>query len=122
MYFVAIFLIFFLLCLFYMFFFFTDDFSFLYIYCLWYRCFFSFLNFNFGIAILHFVNQRTRFLFIIKCGSLFYLVVDQLQCLMVIGRDGGSSTLCHRCEFACQQRVLRTFPCPGFYAPVMGII
>ena len=29
------------------------------------------------------------------------------------GRDGGLSTLCHNCRFACQQRVLKTFPGPG---------
>ena len=34
--------------------------------------------------------------------------------LGLIGRDGGLSTLCHGCEFACQQRVLKTFPGPGY--------
>ena len=33
--------------------------------------------------------------------------------LGLIGRDGGLSTLCHSCGFACQQRVLKTFPGPG---------
>ena len=33
--------------------------------------------------------------------------------LGLIGRDGGLSALCHSCEFACQQRVLKTFPGPG---------
>ena len=33
--------------------------------------------------------------------------------LGMIGRDGGLSTLCHSCGFACQQRVLKTFPGPG---------
>ena len=28
--------------------------------------------------------------------------------------DGGLSTLCHSCGFACQQRVLKTFPGPGY--------
>ena len=32
----------------------------------------------------------------------------------LIGRDGGLSTLCHSCGFACQQRVLKTFPGPGY--------
>ena len=32
--------------------------------------------------------------------------------LGLIGRDGGLSTLCHGCGFACQQRVLKTFPGP----------
>ena len=29
-----------------------------------------------------------------------------------IGRDDGLSTLCHSCEFACQQRVLKMLPGP----------
>ena len=33
----------------------------------------------------------------------------QFQYLMMIGRDGGLSTLCHSCRFDCQQRVLKTF-------------
>ena len=35
-------------------------------------------------------------------GSPFYPVTAQSQCLMAIGRDSGSSTLCHSCEFTCQ--------------------
>ena len=34
--------------------------------------------------------------------------------LGVKGRDGGLSTLYHSCGFACQQRVLKTFPGPGY--------
>ena len=34
--------------------------------------------------------------------------------LGLIRRDGGLSTLCHSCGFACQQRVLKTFPGPGY--------
>ena len=33
--------------------------------------------------------------------------------LGLIRRDGGLSTLCHSCRFACQQSVLKTFPGPG---------
>ena len=29
-------------------------------------------------------------------------------------RDGGLSTLCHSWGFACQERVLKTFPGPGY--------
>ena len=32
----------------------------------------------------------------------------------LIGRDRGLSTLCHSCGFACQQRVLKTFPGPRY--------
>ena len=35
-------------------------------------------------------------------GSPFYPVTAQSQCLMAIGKDSGSSTLCHSCEFTCQ--------------------
>ena len=34
--------------------------------------------------------------------------------LGLIGRDGGLSTLCHGCGFACHQRVLKTFLGPGY--------
>ena len=30
--------------------------------------------------------------------------------LGLIGENDGLSTLCHSCRFACQQRVLKTFP------------
>ena len=42
--------------------------------------------------------------------------------LELIGRDGGLSTLCHSCGFACQQRVLKTFPGPGYLRSEDGVI
>ena len=30
------------------------------------------------------------------------------------GRDGGLSTLCHKCGFACQQKMLKTLPDLGY--------
>ena len=33
---------------------------------------------------------------------------------MLIGRDGGLSTPCHSCGFACQHRVQKTFLGPGY--------
>ena len=39
--------------------------------------------------------------------------------LGLIGRDGALSTLCHSCGFACQQRVLKTFPGP-WLSPLRG--
>ena len=42
-------------------------------------------------------------------SSRFYLAMTQSQCLMVIWRDDGLSTLCNSCSFACQQRVLKLF-------------
>ena len=46
----------------------------------------------------------------------------QSQCLMVIGTDGGLSSLCHSCGFACQQKVLKTFPGPGYLRSENGVI
>ena len=40
----------------------------------------------------------------------------------LIGRDGGLSTLCHSCGFACQHRVLKTFPGPGYLHSEDGIV
>ena len=40
--------------------------------------------------------------------------------LGLIGRDGGLSTLCHSCGFACQQRVLKRFLALAISAPRMG--
>ena len=37
-------------------------------------------------------------------------------------RDGGLSTLCHSCGFDYQQRVLKTFPGPGYLRSEYGIV
>ena len=42
--------------------------------------------------------------------------------LGLIGRDGGLSALCHSCRFACQQRVLKTFPGPGYLCSEDGVV
>ena len=42
--------------------------------------------------------------------------------LGLIGRDGGLSTLCQGCGFACQQRVLKTFPSPGYLRSEDGVV
>ena len=39
-----------------------------------------------------------------------------------IGRDGGLSTLCHSCRFACKQRMLKTFPGPGYIRSEDGLV
>ena len=54
--------------------------------------------------------------------SQFYVVTDQSQYLMVIWRNGGLSNLCHSCGFACQQRVLKTFPGPGYLRSEYGVV
>ena len=40
--------------------------------------------------------------------------------LGLILRDGGLSTPCHSCGFACQQKVLKTFPGSGYLLSVDG--
>ena len=42
--------------------------------------------------------------------------------LGLIRRDGGLSTLCHSCGFACQQRVLKMFPGPGYLHSEDGVV
>ena len=42
--------------------------------------------------------------------------------LSLIRMDGGLSTLCHSCGFACQQRVLETFPGPGYLRSEDGVV
>ena len=42
--------------------------------------------------------------------------------LGLIGRDGGLGTLCHNYRFACQQRVLKTFPGPGYLHCKDGVV
>ena len=58
-----------------------------------------------------------------------YICLTLLSCwgsipweLLLIGRDGGFSTLCHRCEFVCQKRVLKTFPGPGCLHSEVGVV
>ena len=42
--------------------------------------------------------------------------------LGLIGRNRGLSSLCHSCGFACQQRVLKTFPGPGYLHSEDGVV
>ena len=42
--------------------------------------------------------------------------------LGLIERDGGLSTLCHSCGFACQQSVLKTFSGPGYLRSEDGVV
>ena len=55
---------------------------------------------------------------------MFYIWLTISSCygsipltLGLIGRDGSLSTLCHSYGFACHQRVLKTFPDPGYLRP-----
>ena len=42
--------------------------------------------------------------------------------LGLIGKDGGSSTLCHSCRFSCQQGLLKTFRGPGYLRSKDGVV
>ena len=42
--------------------------------------------------------------------------------LGLIGTDGGLSILCHSCRFACQRRVLKTFPSHGYFCYEDGVV
>ena len=42
--------------------------------------------------------------------------------LGLLGSDGGLSTLYHSCGFACPQRVLKTFPGPGYLCTEDGVV
>ena len=55
-------------------------------------------------------------------SSLFDLPMAQCQYLIVTGRDGGLSTLCHSCRFACQHRVLQILPGTGYFQSKDGVV
>ena len=40
----------------------------------------------------------------------------------LIGNDGSLSSLCHSCRLACQQRILKTFPGPGYLLSKDGVV
>ena len=42
--------------------------------------------------------------------------------LGLIKRDGGLSTMCHSYGLTCQQRVLKTFPSPGYLHSKDGVV
>ena len=55
-------------------------------------------------------------------ASPYHPETTQSQCLMAIGRDSALSTLYHSCRLACQQRVLKTFPGPGYLCSKDGVV
>ena len=74
-------------------------------------------------------------IWLIGWGSLCHLLVNLYTWLTIsscsgsipltlelIERDGGLSTLCHSCGFACQQRVLKTFPDTGYLHSEDGVL
>ena len=70
-----------------------------------------------------FYNTRTtiyKFVYIWLIISSCYGSIP--LALRLIGKDGGLNTLCHSCGFACQQRVLKTFPGPGYLHSKDGVV
>ena len=70
-----------------------------------------------------FYNTRTtiyKFVYIWLTISSCYGSIP--LALGLIGKDGGLNTLCHSCGFACQQRVLKTFPGPGYLHSKDGVV
>ena len=55
-------------------------------------------------------------------SSLFYLATAYSHCFKVIGRNGGLSTLCHSYDLSGEQKVLKTFPGPGYLRSENGVI
>ena len=62
--------------------------------------------------ILRFKQNFYIWLTISSCYGSIDLTID--LSLGLIRRDGRLSTLCHSSGFPCQQRVLKTFPGPGY--------
>ena len=68
-------------------------------------------TFRFGLCLRQFIH-------LLQAESCKYIYIG----LGLIGRDGGLSTLCHGCGFACQERVLKTFPGPGYLRSEDGVV
>ena len=62
----------------------------------------------------------TVFLFIYIYIYIYIYIIPLT--LGLIGRDGGLSTLCHSYGFPSQQRVLKTFPGPGYLRSEDGVV
>ena len=51
-----------------------------------------------------------------------FVATHALEQMMYGYTYGGLSTVCHSCRFACQQRVLKTFPGPGYLRSENGLV
>ena len=52
-----------------------------------------------------YIHNKYLYINLVNLGvhsSPFHLAEAQSRCLIVIGRDGSLSTLCHKCGVACQ--------------------
>ena len=77
----------------------------------------GYLRFEDGVAWLwHLLVNLYMWLTISSCYGSIPLTLG------LIGRDGGLNTLCNSCRFACQQKVLKTFPGPGYLCSEDGVV
>ena len=63
-----------------------------------------------------YLHINILYIYIYTYSSPFLLATPQSQCLMVMGRDGGLSNLCHSCglwAYVSEEGVQKTFPGPG---------
>ena len=74
-------------------------------------------------------GKRLYIYIYIYTGKFVYIWLTISSCygsipltLGLIGRDGGLNTLVSWLEFACQQRVLKTFPGPGYLCSKDGVV
>ena len=75
------------------------------------------------------VSLHNKAIFISYLESYIYIWLTISSCygsiplgFGLIGMDGGLSTLCHSCGFACQQRMLKTFLGPGYLPSEDGVV
>ena len=61
------------------------------------------------------------YIYIYITGTFLHLAHHFILIRLRLERDGGSSTLCYSSGFACQQRVLKTFPGPGYLRSEDGV-
>ena len=74
-------------------------------------------------GLLEFWNNETREIYIyIYIYIYMYIYMSIPLTIGLIARNGGLSTLCHSYGFACQQRVLKTFPGPGYLRSEDGVV
>ena len=77
----------------------------------------GYLRFEDGVVWLwHSLVNLYIWLTISSCYGSIPLVLG------LMGRDGGLSTLCHSFGFACQQRVLKKIPGPGYLRSEDGVV
>ena len=87
-----------------------------YIYCT-YTC--TYIHIYIYIAGLHASRKCYKRFLALTISSCYGSIPLALR---LTGRDGGLSTLCHSCGFACHQRALKKFPSLGYLRSEDGIV